>query len=51
MEDVMFMHKSTPLASGFALAAAALIIGTVSASAERLKFQDRYAAPYAGIVQ
>ncbi len=47
----MFMHKSTPLASGFALAAAALIIGTVSASAERLKFQDRYAGPYAGIVQ
>jgi hypothetical protein len=51
MEDVMFMHKSRPLAAGFALAAAALIIGTASASAERRKVQDRYAAPYAGIVQ
>ena len=47
----MLMHKSRPLAAGFALAAAALIIGTASASAERRKVQDRYAAPYAGIVQ
>ena len=47
----MFIHKSRPLATAFALAAAAMIIGTASASAERRKFQDRYAAPYAGIVQ
>ena len=47
----MFIHKTRPLAAALALAAAALIVGTASASAERRKFQDSYAAPYAGIVQ
>jgi len=47
----MFIHKTRPLATAFALAAAATIIGTTSASAERRKFQDSYSAPYAGIVQ
>jgi hypothetical protein len=50
MEDVMFIHKTRPLAAAFALAAA-VIIGTISASAERRKFQDSYSAPYTGIVQ
>jgi len=47
----MFIHKTRPLAAALALAAAALIVGTASASAERRKFQDSYAVPYAGIVQ
>jgi hypothetical protein len=51
MEDVMFIHKTRPLAAALALAAAALIVGTASASAEGRKVQDRYAAPYGGIVQ
>ncbi len=54
----MFFHKTRPLATAFALAAAAMIIGTTSANAERRKAQDNYCdegqnctAQYAGIVQ
>jgi hypothetical protein len=58
MEDVMFFHKTRPLATTFALAGAAMIIGTAAANAERRKAPDHYCnegqdcpAPYAGIVQ
>jgi hypothetical protein len=59
MEDVMFFHKSKPIAAGFACAAAAMIIVATAnpASAERRNAQDSYCDEqddcirYAGVVQ
>jgi hypothetical protein len=55
MEDVMFFHKSKPLAAGFACAAAAMIIGFTAnpAQADRRNYCDKPECKYpvGGIVQ